>query len=190
MNQEFWNLTRLSTTFTSNTEVLSTVRKLSDIVECTFAFAKNEIIPRDTSIVHLPHLRILVFQIETDHEDLVDQHHTCLLDFLEAPRLESLTIHYTANEAVLGLLTRSDCAASLTSFRFYPRSIDYSMVVHLVQKMPHHSWLEIGNFNETLLPRFSVPGFVHLFSKQWLEAARETDTLERTLSVLIVDHEF
>ncbi|KAJ6488357.1 hypothetical protein DFH09DRAFT_379967 [Mycena vulgaris] len=184
-------LTRLSTTFTSNTEALSTLRKLSKIVECTFAFTKNEILPRDTSIVHLPHLRILVLQIETEHEDLVDQHHTSLLDFLKAPRLESLTIHYTANEeAVLGLLTRSDCAASLTSFRFYLRSIDYSMVLHLVQQMPHLSRLEIGDFNETLLQRSSLPAFLHLFSKQWLEAARETDTLDRSLSVLIVDHEF
>ncbi|KAJ7922511.1 hypothetical protein B0H13DRAFT_2317342 [Mycena leptocephala] len=73
-------------------------------------------------------------------------------------------------EAVLGLLARSDCAASFTSFRFYRRSINCSLVLQLVQKMPHLSRLEIGNFKETLLLQFSVPGF-------------------RSLSVLLVDHE-
>jgi hypothetical protein len=184
-------LTRLSTTFTSNTEALSTLQQLSEIVECTFAFAKNEILPWDTSIVRLLHLRILVLQIETEHENHVDQAHTSLLDFLTAPRLESLTIHHTADEeAVLGLLARSDCATSLTSFRFYQRSINCSLVLQLVQKMLHLSRLEIGDFNETLLPRLSMPTFVNLLSNQWLEAGQESAALERNLSVLLVDHEF
>jgi hypothetical protein len=56
--------------------------------------------------------------------------------------------------------------------------------------MLHLSRLEIGDFNEALLPRLSGPAFAALLSKQWLVAVRESATLERSLSVLLVDHEY
>ncbi|KAJ6537653.1 hypothetical protein B0H19DRAFT_1270076 [Mycena capillaripes] len=58
-------LTRLSTTFTSNTEALYMLQDLSDIIECKLAFGRAGVLPSDLSLkIHLPHLRFLALQIE------------------------------------------------------------------------------------------------------------------------------
>ncbi|KAJ7627847.1 hypothetical protein DFH06DRAFT_1057715, partial [Mycena polygramma] len=117
-------LTRLSTTFTSNTEALSMLRRLSNIVECKLAFDRNEVLQSDLAMkTHLPHLRFLALQIETEHPpQLIQLKHTSVLDFLSTPSLRDLeTIDTADEESVLGLVTRSDCAASLKSLRFHSR---------------------------------------------------------------------
>ncbi|KAJ7685787.1 hypothetical protein DFH06DRAFT_1075407 [Mycena polygramma] len=153
-------LTRVCTTFTYNHEVLFAPRELSNVVECKFAFGRFDLLPRDTEIVLLPHLRSLTLQIENDlDEPMPFQKGTSLLDFLNAPSLQVLTTRETADEAaVLGFVTRSDCAGSLLSFHFYLGWIIYSATLHLVQKMPRLTSLEIGNFNT--FPRLcTVPSF-------------------------------
>ncbi|KAF7341127.1 F-box domain-containing protein [Mycena venus] len=192
-------LTRVSTTFASNTEALSVLRNLSEIIDCTFAFAKNEILPRNHSTIHLSSLRSLALQIENEVDDppQLYQKHTSLLDFLETPFLQSLATHETADEeAVLGLITRSKCTSSLVSFRLYLSSIHHGTILHLVQKIPHLTLLEIGDFNGTLLPRSSVPVFVHAFANQWLGAAQNDvaqdtvpDHSRQILRVRIVDEQ-
>ncbi|KAJ7879017.1 hypothetical protein B0H14DRAFT_2710213 [Mycena olivaceomarginata] len=184
-------LTRLSTTFASNIEALAAFRKLSDIVECTFAFSKTEILPADCSTIRLPHLRSLALQIDLETEGSVEMNpnHTSLLDFLYTPSLRTLTTHDTADEqAILGLITRSDCAASLTSLRFYSIPINESMALHLLKKMPHLTSLDFGDFQGTLLPVSSVPAFIQTFSKQWLRTAQD-DHSPRSLRVTIADQD-
>ncbi|KAJ7879032.1 hypothetical protein B0H14DRAFT_2436473 [Mycena olivaceomarginata] len=187
-------LTRLSTTFASNTEALAALRKLSDIVECTFAISKTEILPVDYTTTRLPYLRSLALQMEMELEVdsyLPSQKHTSLLDFLETPCLQNLTTHKTADpEAVLGLITRSDCGASLASLHFHScDSIDHSMMLRIAQKMPHLTSLVIGDFAGTLLPVSSVPEFIQAFSKQWIGATRELAFPDnsRQVQVRIVD---
>ncbi|KAJ7745498.1 hypothetical protein B0H14DRAFT_2986215 [Mycena olivaceomarginata] len=184
-------LTRLSTTFVSNIEALDAFRKLSDIVECTFAFSKTEILPADCSTIRLPHLRSLALQIDLETEDSVEMNpnHTSLLDFLYTPSLRTLTTHDTADEqAVLGLITRSDCAASLTSLRFYSIPINESMALHLLKKMRHLTSLDFGDFQGTLLPVSSVPAFIQTFSRQWLHTAQDDHSL-RSFRVTIADQD-
>ncbi|KAJ7879010.1 hypothetical protein B0H14DRAFT_2566955 [Mycena olivaceomarginata] len=121
-------LTRVSATFASTLEALPVFRKLSHIVECKFTFAKSEALPIDYSTIRLPHLCSLALKIESDDpDDDPDMHEpNSLLDFLQTPCLRSLTTYETAKEeAVLGLITRSDCAASLASFHFHSISINH-----------------------------------------------------------------
>ncbi|KAJ6501907.1 hypothetical protein C8R45DRAFT_924387 [Mycena sanguinolenta] len=183
-------LTRVRTTFASNTEALSTLGKLPNIVECKFAFRRNLVLPTDSRTIHLPYLHSLVLQVEPELRDpvVVYQKHTSLLGFLETPRLQNLTTHATADEEdVLSLITRSNCAASLTSFRFHSSSINHSMILHVVQKMARLSSLRIEDFNETLLPRTSLPAFVRTFAKE----ATQAELLARqSLHVWIVDQQF
>jgi hypothetical protein len=47
------------------------------------------------------------------------------------------------------------------------------MMLHLAQKLPYLTSLEIGNFAGTLLPQSSVPTSIEVFSKQWIGAGRE-----------------
>ncbi|KAJ7879020.1 hypothetical protein B0H14DRAFT_1622197 [Mycena olivaceomarginata] len=186
-------LTRLSTTFTSNTEALVTLRQLSDIIECTFAISKTEILPVDYGTIHLPHLRSLALQIETDTHDPVDtyQKHTSLLDFLETPCLQELITYKTADEAaVLGLVARSNCAASLESLNFHADSVDHSVMLRLAQKLPYLTTLVIGDFDGTLLPVSPVspvPVFIQTFSKQWIGARKTFPNHPRQIEVRIVD---
>ncbi|KAJ7745495.1 hypothetical protein B0H14DRAFT_3897495 [Mycena olivaceomarginata] len=168
-------LTRLSTTFTSNTEALVTLRRLSDIIECRFTISKTEILPIDYSTIHLPHLRSLALQIETDEDEPVDTHqkHTSLLDFLETPCLQQLATHKTADEAaVLGLVARSNCSASLESLNFHADSVDHSLMLRLAQKLPYLTTLVIGDFDGTLLPVSPIE--VRIVDKRWsLQAVRD-----------------
>ncbi|KAJ7319301.1 hypothetical protein DFH08DRAFT_390379 [Mycena albidolilacea] len=183
-------LTRLSTTFTSNTEALVTLRQLSDIIECRFTISKTEILPVDYSTIHLSHLRSLALQIETDEDEPVDTHqkHTSLLDFLETPCLQQLVTHKTADEAaVLGLVARSNCAASLESLNFHADSVDHSLMLRLAQKLPYLTTLVIGDFDGTLLPVSPVPAFIQTFSKQWIGARKIFPNHPRQIEVRIVD---
>ncbi|KAJ6501880.1 hypothetical protein C8R45DRAFT_1091808 [Mycena sanguinolenta] len=185
-------LTRVRTTFTSNAEALSTLRGLALIVECKFAFQRIEVLPVDSRTIPLPYLHSLVLQVETETHDpvVIYQPHTSLLDFLETPCLQNLTTHETADEdAVLGLITRSNCAVSLTSFRFHLSSINNSMILQVLRKMPHLTSLTLEDFDGTLLPRSSVPEFVQAFSKQWL-VMQAAFPSRQSLRVLIVDEDF
>jgi hypothetical protein len=184
-------LTRVSATFASTLEALPVLRKLSHIVQCKFTFARSDALPIDYSTIRLPHLCSLSLEIESDDpDDDPDMHEpNSLLDFLQTPCLRSLTTYETAKEeAVLGLITRSDCAASLASFHFHSISINHSMFLHLVQKMPHLASLKFGDCNGTLLPGSSIPTFIQTLSQQWLRAAHD-DHPRRTLNVRIVDQE-
>ncbi|KAF7341128.1 GMC oxidoreductase [Mycena venus] len=168
-------LTRLSTTFASNTEALSALRKLSDIVECTFAWRKSEVL-LNSSTIHVPYLRSLVLQVEgpDGFPDETFQKGTSLLDFLEMPCLQSLTTRETADEeALLGLVTRSDCAASLTRLHFHSSTVNQSAFLQLTQKMPRLTSLHIEDLDGTLLPGSENPGiptFIHRLSDQWLKS--------------------
>ncbi|KAF7364049.1 F-box domain-containing protein [Mycena sanguinolenta] len=169
-------LTRVCATCASNVEALSTLVELPHIVECKFAFQRIEILPVNHRTIHLPYLRSLVLQIESvslEDEDLEVkyQNHTSLLDFLETPCLQNLTVHETANEdAILGLITRSDCAAYLTTFRFHSSLID------------HNSRISVGRS----FPQSSVPAFVQAFSKEW-RAMQATFPSRQSLYVQMVD---
>ncbi|KAK7039619.1 hypothetical protein R3P38DRAFT_2900753, partial [Favolaschia claudopus] len=139
-------LTRLSTSTTSNTEALTVLQKLSSIVECTLAFATAGILQQNHNVVCLPHLRLLALQIED--EPIIYQKRTSVLDFLETPSLQSLAVYQTADvEAVLGLVTRSNCASSLTLLHLYSNSIDHDMALHLTEKMPSLTSLELGDLD-------------------------------------------
>jgi hypothetical protein len=188
-------LTRVSATFTTNTEALSVFRNLSNIVQCWLIFVENELLPTHHSTIRLPHLRSLALQIRIEFGDggpvEALEKHTSLLDFLETPCLHSLTTDGTADEeAVLGLITRSDCSASLASFHFRS-SIHHDSLLDLLQRMPHLTSLKLENFDGTLLPRPSVPVFVQAFSSQWLDTAREIPLDHRqALHVRIVDEQW
>jgi hypothetical protein len=115
--------------------------------------------------------------------------HTCLLDFLETPRLQTLLTDEAADEeAVLELIARSHCEASLASFYFHISSVNHSMFLQLVQKMPHLASLGFGNLSGTLLPGISVPEFIRAFSAQWL-GATEKKFPGRSFHVQMVDVE-
>ncbi|KAJ7319309.1 hypothetical protein DFH08DRAFT_819246 [Mycena albidolilacea] len=152
--------TRLSTTFTSNTEALAILQQLSDIVECPFTFLETKI--------------LLHCKSESNEDEPMDTHqrHTSLLDLLEMPGLCQLTTHKTADKrVVLDLITHSNCA--LASLHFCADSIDHGMMLHLVQKLTYLTLLVIGNFAKTLLPRSLVLMFIEVFVKQWIGAGRE-----------------
>ncbi|KAJ6480712.1 hypothetical protein C8R47DRAFT_1218566 [Mycena vitilis] len=179
-------LTRLSTTFTSNTEALSILRQLLEIVECKLTFDRNEVLQSDSMKTHLPSLRFLTVHIETEHPpQLIQLAHTSLLDFLSTPSLRYLETVDTANEeSVLGLVTRSDCAASLKCLRFHSRWIDQTAVLHLMQRLPELTLVEIGDFDGDLL---SQSAFVSSFSDQWERQQQYDVALPRRLSVRITD---
>ncbi|KAK7044519.1 hypothetical protein R3P38DRAFT_2766146 [Favolaschia claudopus] len=166
-------LTHLSTSSTSNTEALTVLQKLSSIVECTLAFDVADILQRDHNIVSLPHLRSLAIQMGSG--PIIYQKRTSVLDFLETPRLQRLAVYQTADiEAVLGLVTRSNCASSLTSLHLYSDSINYNMALDLLAKMPSLTSLELGEYDQrVLLTRSLTPGFIQAFieefSKHWLK---------------------
>ncbi|KAJ7441611.1 hypothetical protein B0H11DRAFT_2095683, partial [Mycena galericulata] len=140
-------LTRLSTTFTFNTEALSLLQKLPNIVECRLEYEKSKALPKyPSTMVNLPHLRSLLLQMQ----ELSDSPNASisLLDYLETPVLESLTTIRTADEAaVSALLERSRCAESLTSFYFYSEPLRPDAMLALLQKTPRLSVLTIGDFD-------------------------------------------
>ncbi|KAJ7902878.1 hypothetical protein B0H14DRAFT_2492582 [Mycena olivaceomarginata] len=181
-------LTRVSSSFTTNTEALCALQKLPALIECKLVFGSSEILPvhRHNTIL-LPYLRSLTLQIDCDHEGTYTKG-TSLLDFLETPCLRSLTIDETADEeVVLGFIARSDCAASLTSFHFYAGSIDHGMMLQVAKKMPRLTSLKIGDFYGTLFPfrRASLPEFLQAFSSQWFGGQEVFP--DRSFRVQIVD---
>ncbi|KAJ7718625.1 hypothetical protein B0H16DRAFT_1608818 [Mycena metata] len=187
-------LTQLSTTFTSNTEALSILGKLSAIVECKLAFTTTNSLPMASTTIRLPHLRSLALQIEDD--DFPDtqtetvRQRPFLLDFLETPALQSLTVRETADEtAVDALIARSNCAAFLTGLRFHSNSnnIAQDAMLRLVAKLPQLAWLEIADFNGTLLPR-AMPTFIRTLASQWV--AKELSGGPSRLTVGLVDHTY
>ncbi|KAJ7438232.1 hypothetical protein B0H11DRAFT_2105546 [Mycena galericulata] len=177
-------LTRLSTTFTFNTEALSLLQKLPSIVECRLEYAKSKALPKHPStIVNLPHLRFLLLQTE-ELFDSPDNASVSLLDCLETPVLESLTTFRTADEAaVSALLARSRCAESLTSFCFYFEPLRPDAMLALLQRTPRLSVLTIGDFHGTLLPT-TMPTLITLLAGQW---AAGRSPAQRTLSARFVD---
>ncbi|KAF7364027.1 F-box domain-containing protein [Mycena sanguinolenta] len=184
-------LTRVCTTFASNAEALSTLGKLPLIVECKFAFQIIEVLPVDSSPIHLPYLHSLVLQFETDNDDSIApatyQNHTSLLNFLKTPCLQNLITHETADEDdVLDFITRSNCATSLTWFQFHLSSINLNLVLRMVRSMPHLASLRLEDFGGTLCPRSSLSSFVHAFSKERL-AMRAEFPPRKSLHVKIVD---
>ncbi|KAK7038284.1 F-box domain-containing protein [Favolaschia claudopus] len=133
-------LTHLSTAFASNTEALTMLGKLPNIIQCTLTLSESNLL------------------IEEDDPPVVYHKHTSVLDFLETPTLTSLTVYLTADEeAILGLVTRSNSQSTTTWLYTSQR------------KLPHLTSLELGDFDGTLFPRSSMPDFVKAFSKQWLE---------------------
>ncbi|KAF7341133.1 hypothetical protein MVEN_01847700 [Mycena venus] len=168
-----WNqLTRLSTSFNSNTEALAMLQNLSDIVECTFAWPKSEILSNHSTIPLL-HLRSLVLQVEgpNGYPDEMYQKHTSLLDFLETPSLRRLTTRGSADEeAVLGLITRSDCTSSLTRLYFHSSAVNQSEFVQLIQKLPRLASLHIEDLDGALFPKSGVPTFIGTLYDQWLKS--------------------
>ncbi|KAF8122344.1 hypothetical protein K438DRAFT_1896772 [Mycena galopus ATCC 62051] len=183
-------LTRVSSTFGSNTEALAALRQLTNIVDCTFAFTHVEVLPVDHRTIPLPRLRSLALQIDKYNTQVAHAHqkHTSLLDFLETPCLRKLVTYKTANvEEVLGLIARSNCATSLESFYFHSSPVHYNLVPQVLRRMPHLTSLEFGDLDGTLLA--SVPNFVQAVSNQWLSAMQEThpDGDWPNLHVRIVD---
>ncbi|KAJ7649063.1 hypothetical protein DFH06DRAFT_1332085 [Mycena polygramma] len=185
-------LTRLSTTFSSNTEALSTLRELSDIVECKFAFRITEVLPSDsTTTIHLPHLEFLALQVEVDDDTpppMTRQQHFSLLDFLVTPSLRELnTVDAADEESVVGLVTRSGCATSLECLRFSSQLIDQAAILRLLRRVPGLTFLEIGDFDGTLVPQSSLPTFVTVLSDQWLKT--QGKCLDSFLYVIITDEQ-
>ncbi|KAK6966825.1 hypothetical protein R3P38DRAFT_3299437 [Favolaschia claudopus] len=184
-----WNqLTRLSTTTSSNIEALALLRQLSSIVECNIAFSRDHFFsPNHGDCVHLPHLQSLALQIEDDNEVVTYRKHTSILDFLETPHLTRLALYSTADEeAVLGLVTRSNCAPSLTSLELHSDSIDTDMALRLMQKLTHLTSLELGDFMGQLTSPGS-PDFVRRLSRQWMEIRATAGRLTQKLDVLLND---
>ncbi|KAJ7022138.1 hypothetical protein C8F04DRAFT_1012626 [Mycena alexandri] len=179
-----WNrLTRLSTTFASNTEALSILRQLSDIVECKFAFTMTDPLQMDSPVIRLPHLRFLGLQIQDPQDAQVGRPgsmYSSMLDFLVTPCLQSLATDDTADEsAVLGLIDRSDCATSLTTFRFQSTLlIDRDLLLRLIAKMTQLTSLDISD-----LPRSSP--FIRTLASRWV-GRRPHDRPSR-LTVRITD---
>ncbi|KAJ6480715.1 hypothetical protein C8R47DRAFT_1050042 [Mycena vitilis] len=185
-------LTRLSTTFSSNTEALATLRELSDIVECKFAFRITEVLPSDsTTMIHLPRLEFLALQVEVDGDippPMTRQRHFSLLDFLVTPSLRELNTVDTADEeSVVGLLTRSGCATSLECLRFSSQLIDQAAILRLLHRVPGLTFLEIGDFDGTLVPQSSLPTFVTVLSDQWLKT--QDKCLDSFLYVTVTDEQ-
>ncbi|KAK7049152.1 hypothetical protein R3P38DRAFT_2688533 [Favolaschia claudopus] len=180
-------LTRLSTTTASNVEALALFRQLSSIVECNIAFSHDHFLsPDHGECVHLPHLQTLALQIEDDNEVVTYKKHTSILDFLETPHLTHLALYSTADEdAVLGLVTRSNCARSLTSLEFHSDSIDTDRVLLLTERLSHLTSLELGDFKGQLIsPRnMSLQDIVRGLSEQWIEIRDSS----QKLNVLLTD---
>ncbi|KAJ7151813.1 hypothetical protein C8R43DRAFT_483258 [Mycena crocata] len=167
-------LTRLSTTATSNTEVLTLLEKLPAIVECKFQYETTNAISPAPGLIRLPYLRSLTLQLEEEFFSATQppNAYPSLLAFLETPRLERLTTHNTADvDAVHGLLMRSACAPSMRALQFHSLARPpHDAILHLAGSLPALETLEIGDLNGTLLPRSSVPAFVCAFAYQWLGA--------------------
>ncbi|KAJ7154114.1 hypothetical protein C8R46DRAFT_1356869 [Mycena filopes] len=186
-------LTSLSTTFASDTEALSLLYQLSDLIECKFAFSTPNTLPAPIAarLISLPNLRRLVLQIEFvngDPEELPPPHRS-LLDFLQTPSLQTLHTLGTADEtAVLALIDRSGCGPSLTKFRFHASPIAQDTMLSLLAQMPQLSSLELADFNGALLPQTSMPTFVRALASQWV--TRRSSGGASHLYARIADHPY
>ncbi|KAK7000323.1 hypothetical protein R3P38DRAFT_2651632 [Favolaschia claudopus] len=180
-------LTRLSTTTASNVEALALLRQLSSIVECNIAFSHDHVLsPNHGDCVHLPHLQTLALQIEDDDEVVIYKKHTSILDFIETPRLTRLALYSTADEeAVLGLVTRSNCARSLTSLELHSDSIDPDRALLLMERLSRLTSLGLGDLTGQLIsPRgVSLEDIVRGLSEQWMKIRDST----QILNVLLTD---
>ncbi|KAJ7622355.1 hypothetical protein FB45DRAFT_927578 [Roridomyces roridus] len=185
-------LTRLSTTFATDVEALSVLQQLSSIVDCRMEYVRSDGGPHPP--IHLPHLRSLLLQI--DMEAVLERppppkrpgkHPTpSILDSLETPILECLTTHQTASPAaVLALVARSGCAASLRSLHIHTTPLRPDTVLALLHNLPALNELEFGDLNGALLPRSPtlIPGFVRALAADWAA----TRGVRRGLTVRIVD---
>ncbi|KAJ7739592.1 hypothetical protein B0H16DRAFT_1568538, partial [Mycena metata] len=184
-------LTQLSATFASNTEALFILAKLANMVECKLAFTTTNPLPIASTTIRLPHLRFLALQNEEDDFPHIQtetmRKRPFLLDFLETPALQSLTIRETADETgVAALITRSNCAAFLTTLRFHSSATEIAQdaMLRLVAKLPQLAWLEIADFNGTLLP-LALPTFIRTLASQWERFGRSKPS---RLTVRLVDH--
>ncbi|KAK7044495.1 hypothetical protein R3P38DRAFT_2608631 [Favolaschia claudopus] len=183
-------LTRLTTSSTSNTEALTILGKLSNVTECTLAFAESNTVPPDHHTIRLLHLCTLNLQ----NGSLVALPQTSILDFLEAPCLTSLAVYGAADEeAVLSLVTRSNCANSLASLQLCSSTINHDTALCLTEKLSCLTALELGDFEGTLLSRSStmnivpaIPDFVRAFIDQWLNKRKLVTDLP-ALNLLITD---
>ncbi|KAJ7633009.1 hypothetical protein FB45DRAFT_914150 [Roridomyces roridus] len=183
-------LTRLSTTFSTDSEALSVLQRLSNIVDCRLEYVKSDGLAPHLPIC-LPHLRHLLVQID---ETMLEpapkrpgkQPSPSLLDSLETPILENLTTHQTADiTAVLALVTRSRCAGSLKELHFHTTPLRADTVLPVLRILPRLEVLEVGDLNGSLLPRTPtlIPGFVRALAADWLV----TRGGRRQLAARIVD---
>ncbi|KAJ7617189.1 hypothetical protein FB45DRAFT_841009, partial [Roridomyces roridus] len=135
-------LTRLSTTFTTDSEAFSVLQKLSSIVECRLEYSRTEEIAPWPPI-RLPYLRSLLIQMddttmESPTISRADQGPTLgsprsLLDILETPLLQSLATHHTADvPAILRLLHRSQCTDTLQVLRIHCMPLHADSVLAIV----------------------------------------------------------
>ncbi|KAK7044509.1 hypothetical protein R3P38DRAFT_2879189 [Favolaschia claudopus] len=183
-------LTRLTTSSTSNTEALTVLGKLSNVTECMLVFAESNTLPPDHHIVRLLHLCTLSLQTGS----LVVRPHTSILDFLETPSLTSLAVYGAGDaDAVISFVTRSDCANSLTSLQLRSSTINHDTALCLTEKLSCLTCLELGDFDGTLLSRSStmsrvpaIPDFVRAFIDQWLNKRKVVTDLP-PLNLLITD---
>ncbi|KAK7013195.1 hypothetical protein R3P38DRAFT_3579909, partial [Favolaschia claudopus] len=141
-------LTRLTTSSTSNTEALTILGKLSNVTECTLVFDESNTFPPDHHTVRLLHLCTLSLQ----HGSLVVRPQTSILDFLETPSLTSLAVYGAGDaDAVLSFVMRSGCANSLTSLQLRTSTINHDTALCLTEKLSCLTSLELGDFDGTLL---------------------------------------
>ncbi|KAJ7453175.1 hypothetical protein FB451DRAFT_672798 [Mycena latifolia] len=184
-------LTRLSTTFTSNTEALSILQQLSNIVECRLQCEEQDVLPADgIHVIRLQHLRFLTIQVEAEQTVPVGMYHKyTLLNYFETPCLEKLSTHNTADvEAVLALIARSGCADSLKSLHLHLDSIGRDTFLRLVRQLPRLTALELGDFNGSLTgPDPSVPAFFGVALHRWLQVQRSFGQPPQSLHLRIVD---
>ncbi|KAK7038285.1 hypothetical protein R3P38DRAFT_2905450 [Favolaschia claudopus] len=182
-------LTCLSLISKDNTETLTVLGELSSIIECTLGCTHTLPLSRDRDIIRLLHLRSLTLYIDQGFDEVTDDEsemvpiytkHSSVLDFLETPCLENLTLHSTADEEViLDFIARSRCIDTLCSFRFLTNFINHDLVLQLVKNLPHLTLLDIGDFAGTLEADDDdddegfIPGFVYALSNQWSKIGQE-----------------
>ncbi|KAJ7609477.1 hypothetical protein FB45DRAFT_1066870 [Roridomyces roridus] len=198
-------LTRLSTTFTTDTEVLRVLEKLSNIVDCRLEFSSRDFdtAPNSSLTITLPHLRSLLLQIETISPSSAPPDRSTgsgrpkrlpsLLDNLSTPSLQSLTTYHTADAAtILALIARSGCMHTLQKLRLHTPSLHANSVLDILQKVPHLSVLNVGDLNGVLLPGWTtstmplIPEFIHGFTREWRSVSVQGGR-ERKLKAQIVD---
>ncbi|KAJ7742134.1 hypothetical protein DFH07DRAFT_964653 [Mycena maculata] len=176
----FWNSLRRCASIHISVEPTHTI-----IFHVPLEYEEVDTFPENIVPARLPHLRSLLLMIAEDFGP-IHSSSSSLLHCLETPCLTRLSTYWTADEeAVLSLLTRSDCTESVKFLHLHSTSILPDNVLALLQRMPRLTDLEIGDFDGSLVPQSSLAVFLDAFSSRWL-AAQKSHGLQR-LRVRIVD---